>query len=66
LDIDLLLWGERISRRPELTLPHPELRRRRFYLEPLAEIAPRMVVPPKGDSVTDLLATLELEGTADR
>ncbi len=40
LDIDLLLYGNRCSNAPELTLPHPRLRERRFVLEPLAEIAP--------------------------
>jgi 2-amino-4-hydroxy-6-hydroxymethyldihydropteridine diphosphokinase len=40
LDLDIALWsgGKFASRR--LTIPHPELRRRRFVLEPLAAIAP--------------------------
>jgi 2-amino-4-hydroxy-6-hydroxymethyldihydropteridine diphosphokinase len=40
LDLDIALWsgGKFSSRR--LTIPHPELRRRRFVLEPLAAIAP--------------------------
>lgn len=58
LDIDLLLYGELESDRPELTLPHPRLRSRRFVLEPLAEIAPDLLVPPDHRTVRELLAAL--------
>ena len=58
LDIDLLLYGELRSEAPELTLPHPRLRERRFVLEPLAEIAPDLAVPPDGVTVRELLAAL--------
>jgi 2-amino-4-hydroxy-6-hydroxymethyldihydropteridine diphosphokinase len=58
LDIDLLLYGDLRMETPELTLPHPRLRERRFVLVPLAEIAPDLPVPPDGDRVADLLARL--------
>lgn len=58
LDVDIVLWGDRVSDRPELTLPHPRLRERRFVLEPLAEIAPDLRVPPDGVTVAELLARL--------
>jgi len=58
LDIDLLLYGDLESDAPELTLPHPRLRERRFMLEPLAEIAPDLPVPPDGATVAELLARL--------
>jgi 2-amino-4-hydroxy-6-hydroxymethyldihydropteridine diphosphokinase len=58
LDIDILLYGDRTSDAPELTLPHPRLRERRFMLAPLAEIAPDWPVPPDGMTVRDLLARL--------
>lgn len=45
IDIDILLWGRAVIRRPELVVPHREMLRRRFVLEPLAEIAPRRVHP---------------------
>jgi 7,8-dihydro-6-hydroxymethylpterin-pyrophosphokinase len=61
LDIDLLLYGDLRSDAPELTLPHPRLRERRFVLEPLAEIAPDLAVPPDGMSVRELLAALPLD-----
>jgi 2-amino-4-hydroxy-6-hydroxymethyldihydropteridine diphosphokinase len=58
LDIDILLYGDRASDAPELTLPHPRLRERRFMLEPLAEIAPDWPVPPDGTPVRELRARL--------
>lgn len=58
LDIDLLLWGDLVLPDPELTLPHPRLRERRFVLEPLADIAPDWRVPPDGKTVAELLAAL--------
>lgn len=51
IDLDLLLAGERQIDCAFLTLPHPRLTQRRFALEPLAEIAPRWVVPPQGMTV---------------
>jgi len=63
LDVDLLLYGDRQSAAPELTLPHPRLRERRFMLEPLAEIAPDWLVPPDGAPVRELLS--RLGGSAD-
>ncbi|MCP4658360.1 MAG: 2-amino-4-hydroxy-6-hydroxymethyldihydropteridine diphosphokinase [bacterium] len=58
LDVDLLLCGEHCLERPELTLPHPRMRQRRFVLEPLAELAPALRLPPDGAAVTDLLREL--------
>jgi 2-amino-4-hydroxy-6-hydroxymethyldihydropteridine diphosphokinase len=45
LDLDLLLHGHTVLSSPVLTLPHPRLHRRAFVLEPLAEIAPDLVLP---------------------
>ena len=58
IDIDLLLYGDHVESRPELTLPHPRLPQRAFYLVPLAEIAPTWIVPPNGRSVSALLEAL--------
>ena len=55
LDVDLLVYGDLSSDRPELTLPHPGLRYRRFVLAPLAEIAADLPIPPDGATVADLL-----------
>jgi 2-amino-4-hydroxy-6-hydroxymethyldihydropteridine diphosphokinase len=66
LDIDLLLYGDRVSARPELALPHPGLRRRRFVLAPLADLVPELGVPPDGATVADLLAAVGQEGEVER
>jgi 2-amino-4-hydroxy-6-hydroxymethyldihydropteridine diphosphokinase len=66
LDVDLLLWGDRVSAAPELTLPHPRLRERRFVLAPLAEIAPGLAVPPDGATVAELLARVGQDELVER
>jgi 2-amino-4-hydroxy-6-hydroxymethyldihydropteridine diphosphokinase len=54
IDLDLLLYGELVVDEPGLTLPHPRLHERRFALEPLAELDPKLPVPGHG-AVGDLL-----------
>ena len=54
LDLDLLLYGDAVSDDPQLTLPHPRMHQRAFVLAPLAEIAPRLIIPGRGE-VGDLL-----------
>ncbi len=49
LDLDLLLYGDAELDEPGLTVPHPRLHERRFVLEPLAELAPGLVVPGRGE-----------------
>ena len=49
LDLDLLLYGDEAIHGPGLTVPHPRLHERRFVLEPLAELAPGLAVPGRGD-----------------
>ena len=53
LDIDVLLYGERVLDTPELTLPHPGLHERAFVLYPLFDVAPALEVPGRG-SVREL------------
>lgn len=55
LDLDLLLYGDAEIDEPGLVVPHPHLHERRFVLEPLAELAPGLVVPGRGE-VESLLA----------
>ncbi len=45
LDLDLLLFGDRIVRHPRLTVPHPRLTERQFVLEPLFELSPDLALP---------------------
>jgi len=48
LDLDLLLYDDQLIDLPHLTLPHPRLHLRAFVLQPLAEIAPQLVIPGRG------------------
>jgi 2-amino-4-hydroxy-6-hydroxymethyldihydropteridine diphosphokinase len=43
IDIDILFYGQAVINEPSLQVPHPELHKRRFTLEPLSEIAPDFV-----------------------
>lgn len=45
VDIDILLYDDLALQTPDLMIPHPELTRRRFALEPLLEIAPDARLP---------------------
>jgi 2-amino-4-hydroxy-6-hydroxymethyldihydropteridine diphosphokinase len=58
LDLDLLLFGERILDEPGLCLPHPRLKERLFVLEPLAELAGELVLPGSRSTVRELAARL--------
>jgi 2-amino-4-hydroxy-6-hydroxymethyldihydropteridine diphosphokinase len=64
LDLDLLLLGDEVIRRPRLVVPHPALAVRRFVLAPLAELCPERVVPGTGRTVARLLALLPPEDLA--
>lgn len=56
IDIDILLWQERVISMPGLEVPHPKLADRRFVLEPLYEVAPDAVHPVTGLTVKEMLA----------
>ena len=55
IDIDLLLYDDRVLDTPELKLPHPLMHERRFVMEPLAEIAPDLVHPILKKKMRELL-----------
>jgi 2-amino-4-hydroxy-6-hydroxymethyldihydropteridine diphosphokinase len=59
LDLDLLLFDDRIIDTPELVVPHPRYSERRFVLEPLAEVAPTAIDPVTKRTVAEMLADLD-------
>ena len=59
IDLDLLLYGDVESNTEFLKLPHPCLHERRFVLEPLVEIAPRLVHPLLKSTTAELLEKVE-------
>lgn len=58
LDIDILLYGDKVLESPELTMPHPAMHLRRFVLEPLGEIASEARHPVLHCTVRELLRRL--------
>lgn len=55
LDIDILAFGAEQRSESRLTLPHPDLAKRRFVLAPLAELLPDLRLPGFSHNVADLL-----------
>jgi 2-amino-4-hydroxy-6-hydroxymethyldihydropteridine diphosphokinase len=60
IDLDILLFGQEIVRSRELTIPHPLLHKRRFVLEPLAQLAPEFVHPVLKVTIRSLLNGLPM------
>ena len=58
IDIDLLLYGDKILQDERLSLPHPLMAERKFVLEPLAEIAPDVVHPVLHKTIRELFLVL--------
>jgi 2-amino-4-hydroxy-6-hydroxymethyldihydropteridine diphosphokinase len=58
IDIDLLMVGDIIMSTPELTLPHPHMHQRLFVMEPLAEIAPRLIHPVLKQTMQNILLNI--------
>jgi 2-amino-4-hydroxy-6-hydroxymethyldihydropteridine diphosphokinase len=57
VDLDLLVYADRVVNEPGLRIPHPRLHERRFALEPLAELDFDLEIPGRG-RVSELLAAL--------
>jgi 2-amino-4-hydroxy-6-hydroxymethyldihydropteridine diphosphokinase len=56
LDVDLILYGDRIVATAGLEIPHPRFREREFVLSPLAELEPNIVDPVTGLTIAELLS----------
>lgn len=61
IDIDILLWEDRVVDEDGLTVPHPEMTRRAFVLTPLAEIAPEAIHPTARKNIAQLASQLDDE-----
>jgi 2-amino-4-hydroxy-6-hydroxymethyldihydropteridine pyrophosphokinase len=64
IDLDLLCYDQLILNSPDLIIPHPFLEKRRFVLEPMAEIAPVYVHPVLQKTMIQLRDDLGSEGQA--
>ena len=58
LDLDIMLFGDRVLRTPRLTVPHYDMLNRAFMLVPLLEIAPQARLPD-GRYLADIAAKLD-------
>lgn len=61
LDLDILLYGERVIATDRLHIPHPRLSERNFVLYPLADISPDLILPD-GTSLATLLRRCPADG----
>lgn len=50
LDLDVLLYADKLHHEPGLTVPHPQMHLRAFVLLPLLEIAPGCAIPGIGSA----------------
>jgi 2-amino-4-hydroxy-6-hydroxymethyldihydropteridine diphosphokinase len=73
IDIDILLYGDAVIQTESLTVPHRGIPDRRFVLTPLAEIAPGLMHPVLGKTISELLTgcpdplkVLRLKGSTPR
>jgi len=57
LDLDLLLFDDRVIHEQRLQVPHPRMHERRFVLLPLVELNPNLVIPGHG-AIVDLLRSV--------
>jgi 2-amino-4-hydroxy-6-hydroxymethyldihydropteridine diphosphokinase len=62
IDIDILLYDGLVYSDEAVTVPHPEMERRRFVLVPLREIAPDLVHPVNGMRVEEMAAAVRDNG----
>lgn len=58
IDLDIVLYEDRIIETERLTVPHPDMKNRDFVLYPLAEIAPDLVHPIEGKTISQMAKAL--------
>lgn len=62
IDIDILFYDDLVMRTAELTIPHPRMDDRAFVLQPLAEIAPGLRHPVRGQTIAEMLENVDRAG----
>ena len=60
IDLDILLYDDRVMAEPDLVIPHPRMHERRFVLEPPAQLAPDLVHPILHRTTVELLAEIPI------
>lgn len=58
IDIDILLFGDKVLLTPALIVPHQHMRERAFVLVPLQEIAPDFRFPDNGQTIDEALSQI--------
>lgn len=61
LDLDIIFYDDLLYHSDDLCIPHVEMHKRSFVLQPLKEIAPYLRHPVSGKTVTEMLDELECE-----
>lgn len=59
IDLDILLYDAAIVKKKSLRIPHPEMASRKFVLIPLSEIAPQVIHPELGVTISELLINVK-------
>jgi len=65
IDLDILLYGERVIQYNRLQVPHPRMLERAFVLVPLAEVSPGLVIPGSGKPVETLMQQVDPSGVVE-
>jgi len=59
IDLDILLYDSAVVKKKTLRIPHPEMASRKFVLIPLSEIAPQVIHPELGMTISELLISVK-------
>lgn len=62
LDLDVLVYDDRLMEGPALVLPHPRMHERAFVLRPVCDVAAEVAHPRRGRSMAELLADVDEAG----
>jgi len=66
IDLDILLYDDRVIQEPGLCIPHPRMHERAFVLEPLTQLAPDVLHPVLRQPIAALLARIAAPGATSR